>query len=380
MRGLGLVLAGCLVAGAALADTPDIGRPGAAPKPSAQPKYPRSVWRLNDDRTVEHLQSGLLCHREVFTFRAQSLQTYDRYGLDVSCGYGDGQSVLTVYLTHAGPDIDLGAIYAAGKAAILKVGTQKHPMLLSEDKPGDGGLGWMRATFGEDGGMRTSLWMARLRPDWIVQYRATYPEAREASVFAALREILAQVQASPGERLKLCAAHPAPDRAGVLVTDPQAQKTQAAMTSILEGAAAAQAQSGKPPPDAAPAAWCAEGPASAGGIPMLFWRGVRADGSDARMDRLTAMTMGPAPELDIGLDSTAALVAGGAAKGAPAPERWTAETHLGAQTWIFAYFDGRPDAAAAAALFADVLHGKARPIGGYSGDRGQVTISTPGTN
>jgi len=368
MRYPGVILAACLAAGAAFADTPDIGRPGAAPKPIPAPNYPQSVWRVTGG-TAEHLQSGLVCSHDVYTFRAVSVQTFDRYGLDVSCGYTDGGAgALTVYLTRVAPDLDLGAIFASAKGALTKAGAAKHPVLAGEDRPADGGLAWMRATYAEDAGVRTSVWMARLAPDWLVQYRATYPAEHEGPAFAALSRITRQVEASAGARLKLCAAVAPPARTGVRITDAEELRAQAMAASLADGAAPGQAEGAGKPVDMPPAAWCLEGPASANAIPMLFWRGVRADGSDARVDRVTVMTTGPAPELDIGFDSVTYLGPAGPAGGALTRQLWTAASHQVGQTWIYGYFNGRPGPAAAGAFFADVLQRRARALGGYQAD------------
>ncbi len=105
---------------------------------------------------------------------------------------------------------------------------------------------------------------------------------------------------------------------------------------------------------------------------------MRADGQDAAIDRVTAMTVGPAPELDIASDALANLVDKAAAKAAAAPQFWSAVAHQGAQTWIYGYFDRRPSPETAAAFFADLLRNRSRAIGGYRADGKTITVVAPG--
>jgi hypothetical protein len=382
MRHLGLFLAAALAAASpALADTPGIDKPGAAPKTPPAPKIPQSVWNVGSGREgVEHVQSGMLCERQVYAYKLIDLHVYDGFGLDVSCGYNDRDRTLTIYLTRAPEKSDAAATYASAKDALVKGSPQRHPTLVAEDKVPDGAITWLRATYAEDGGLHSSVWIAMLSPRWIFEYRATYPVDAEPTVNAALAKISRMVQDSAGPRLKLCAAHAAPIRDGVAVTDAEELRTQATLTSILGGAEQANAQKGEKSAAIPPAAWCPEATFQLGNIWLLFWRGVLADGSDANADRVTGMTMGRPPELQIVMDPLANLVQQEKAKSTNNPkprDRWTAMTHSGSQTWIYGYFDGRPTQEMEAALFADALQGKTKPIGGYSAEGKNITINMP---
>ena len=111
---------------------------------------------------------------------------------------------------------------------------------------------------------------------------------------------------------------------------------------------------------------------------MLLWHGVFDDAGDANRDRLTAMTMGPPPSLDLELDSLADLIEDIAKKPATAgPARWTAAVHRDDKTTIFGYYAGRPPPEAAAALFSRILNGAAKPLISYSAKGGNISISLP---
>ena len=375
-------LAAALAAGAAHADTPGLSRPGAAIPAKPPSSAPASVWVIDDDQSAEHLESGLLCRRAVDDYRRIELHVYDPYGFDVSCNFGAPGTLLTLYVTRVQPGFDAAGNYASAKEAIVKASPQRHPMLLTEDKPGTGGFAWSRAIYVEDNDAHTALWLTMLAPDWAFEFRATYPASQEGLVNVALTNLVRGAAATAGARIKLCAAAPKPPRWGQAVKDAGVSRDEALMSSLLGGAVAAGADKDKSPTDPASVVWCPETTAQKNGIPLLFWRGVTAAGADAGVDRVTAMTIGPPPELDIALDGLANLVEAeaGRKKGALAPERWTASTHHGTETIIYGYFDGRPDPDAVTSLFADILRGKLKPIGGYDADGGNITIRMPPPN
>lgn len=362
-------------AGEALADDPLVPNP---PSPPPKPPVAQSVWRVGADGSAEHLQSGWVCPAAIDDYVQGVLHVYDGFGLDVSCDYRVPGALLTLYITRVPADFSPAAAYASAKDAVLKGSPQRHPTLLSEDQPEVGGFKWSRATYAEDGGLHSELWLTMLRPDWYFEYRATYPADREGAVNATLAKLAALTAQSAGARLKLCAKGPAPVRSGMPLTDPKTISDQAMMTTLLGGAVQIQAQKKTAKAsDARPVIWCAETPSQQGRISLLFWRGISPDGSDARIDRVTGMTMGPPPTLEIGFDELANAVEQGNAKGARPPERWTAETHDGGQTWIYGYFDGRPGPDVAAPFFAGVLEGKTKPVGGYSAQGSTININMP---
>ncbi len=372
MRYLSVILAGVLAAGAAWADTPDVGRPGAAPRPTPPPSVPASVWVPKEGGGAEHLQSGLLCEPQVYAFHRVDVHVFDRFGLDVACGYGDGETALTLYVTRTPPGYTLAVGYALAKDAILKGSPQRHPVLISDEQVDSGGLKWSRAIYGEDGYVRTALWLAMLSPGWSFEYRATYPADHEGAADAALAKLTQMAVESAGRRLKLCEAHSAPARAGVLLTDVDAGRKLAAASSLMG------IRNQGPDAQPAPAAWCAEAPVQQGPIPLLHWRGVDEDGADARIDKVTVMTMEPPPTLELAPSRLPAGQPDGAA-GRPAPDRWIAIQTRGVRTVIFGYFDGRPEPQAAAALFVQALQGKAPALGGYDPESGGIDLSAPKT-
>jgi hypothetical protein len=95
------------------------------------------------------------------------------------------------------------------------------------------------------------------------------------------------------------------------------------------------------------------------------------------VDRITGMTMGAPPVLELGWDQNASIIQSELSKGAEKPTLWLARTQEGAQTWFWGYFDGRPSPEASGALFADMLRGKVKSISGYRSDSRTISISVP---
>lgn len=331
-----------LLLAALLAATPALAAP-TGDAPSEQ--LPLSVWRLTAEGP-EHLQSGFRCPPRIGDLERAGVTTYDGFGLDVSCGWNSKRSVITVYLTRG---VALDKAYESAKAALMSHNEARAPRLIAERQVSMGGLDWRRADYRLDAASESAIWMADLH-GWILEYRATYPEDAAQAVEDQLRAVTDLVLATAGARLDLCGRAEPPERAGREV-----KPTRAAAGDTAAG------------PGPAPT-FCVEKAWSGEGLNLLFWRGVAADGSDARVDRLTPMTMDAPPALESRLDETGTQVG---------RERWAATITQGAQTSIFAYYEGRPSAETLRPLLVGILRGKARPIGGYSVDGKAVSAETP---
>jgi hypothetical protein len=361
-----LVLAMLFSAASALADTP----PQSA-APPAGPSQPLSVWRPLDGGDLEHLQSGLTCPSTFAGYRRTQIDLYDHAGLDVSCNYAADQRDLTVYLTRRAGSSVADALTEA-KRELFQVRAAMAPTPISETRSKAGGLDWVIALYSLNNGLHTGIWMADL-DGWTVEYRASYQASAEDQVLADIGALTAMVQRSAGARLDLCARSPSPTRGGAVVTDQKALSQAALMTGLLGGGAMAAAADGKPIQAPAPVTWCVEQPIPNGGGTLLYWRGVKDDGGDARTDRLTPMTVGPPPALVVAPDELANLVALAQAHAG----RWVATIDGGDQIRVFGYFTDRPSPELLTGLFNDIASGKAKPLVGYGARGKSVTISMP---
>ena len=331
----GLIL--WLAAGAALADTPPNASAASAQTTAAQTP-PLSIWVPEKDG-YRHLQSGLVCPASLLGYRRTETSFFDDYGLDVGCNYaGHGRGV-TLYLTRrAGSGID--AAMAEAKRELLQFGADKHPQTLGNKTSTANGLNWMVALYGEDGGAHSGIWIADL-DGWTLEFRATYPAADEEATIADLAAFADAAKASAGPTLDACSKSQTPQRRGTLITDQKANEGAAMMTSILGGAALAAAADPKNKDDVKeePLFWCPEAPLQSGAHGMLFWRAVKADGSDGRSDKISLMTRDEPPVLMLSGDSLAGLVEAANDKsgkdGAAALERDARHPRSGADLRLF---------------------------------------------
>jgi hypothetical protein len=365
-----LILAGLLFAGPALADTTPPAGPPAGPTDGKTGRAPpQSVWKIGAGGDAEHLQSGLSCPLEVGGFRQAGITTYDGYGLDVSCGYNSRSAAITLYLSR-GFDLEEG--YVSAKSALMKNAEARQPVLKTEDSVHQGGIAWRRALYELDGGgFRSDIWMADVG-GWVLKYRATYPARDAAAVAAELERLTALVRGSAGARLDLCAKSPVPERPGKPAKGGRGGSDDM-MSAILGGAAAVAAEDKDEAP--VPITFCPEAPLPQKDMNLLTWHGVTPDGEDANVDRVTGMTVGPPPTLDIARDDAASLVLG--ELGRKSGPRWTATITQGTNTMIFGHFDGRPATKLTAELMVRILSGKARSLGGYDAGSKTITVTTP---
>jgi hypothetical protein len=368
---LGLLLA----AGAASAEPTAPPSGPAAPSSSATAtarevaRVPRSVWSSGADDLQISPQSGLQCPAQLGGYRRSDVHAYDGAGLDIHCNYLAAGREITVYMTRLN-GADLRAVYDGAKASLLKVGDRAHPRLLDEGERRDEGFTWMMALYGEDDDVHSSLWMAQM-DGWMVQYRATYRGEDDAHMAAELSAFSRQVRASAGAHLDLCAKSTAETGKGRRVAGKDAS-ADAMMSGILMAGAQAAVEDGKGKP-VAPPTWCFDRVLDVGPHGFVEWRAVNADGGDGRAMHITPMTIGDPPVLEIALDPLAALIDAETGKS----PRWTATMNRGSKTWVFAFYDGRPDPADAARLMDDILAGKVHALSSYDVDGRAITLSLP---
>jgi hypothetical protein len=129
------------------------------------------------------------------------------------------------------------------------------------------------------------------------------------------------------------------------------------------------------PKEVTPIIFCVEEPLQVRDMHFLAWRGVEPDGSDAEVDQLTGMTVGPPPTLTIARNGTASLILAELTR--KGSDRWTATVTQGRKTTIFGHFERRPAGKLTADLMARILSGKARSLGGYDAESKTVTVVTP---
>jgi len=369
-----LALALLFAATSAMADTP----PPPAPAPGAPADTPpASIWKPTQDGGLEHLQSGLSCPGRFLRYHRSNALHYDDFGLDVSCNYAGEGADLTVYVTRRQTG-DIAAAMTEAKRELTVGRAERHPQLLGDSQPVVGGVRFLKALYFLDQGLHSSIWIADLN-GWTLEYRASYLINKEADAEADLGPLTALVQASAGARLAACAKALPPERAGVAVTDKQDLQQAALMASLMGSAAVLSALEHKTPalpaPASSPVFWCAEQPLKRDGHPLLFWRGIDAAGLDSGEDKVSLMTVGPPPSMELTPDRLGDLVR--LAKDKNAASRWTASIGNEGKVSFYGFFAGRPSADAAADLYGAVVSGTAKALGGYSIDGKNINLTMP---
>jgi hypothetical protein len=351
-----LLTALLLSANTALAETPAATKatpPVSVWRPAPARARPFGVWRPTGSGAYEHIQSGLICPARTATYARRDVIVFDEFGLDVGCYYMSEAVAVSYYLVRRSGGIE--ADLAQAKRDLVQFGATRHPQLLSESSYVQDGMSWSLAIYSEDGARRSGVWITDLG-GWTFEFRAAYPVADEASMLSDIRVMAASVKASAGARLGLCAKAPRVEREGELLVD----RIRATGGQIGKSAPAVEA----------PLVWCAEGSAKKGGMPLLFWRAVNADGGDALQERATTLRWDQPAVLSVAPDPR-----GDVAKTGSAP--WIASMRRGGQVLVFGYFDDRPPVEDALDLFAGVLSGKAKAVGGYSVDGRNTNINAP---
>lgn len=341
---------------------------------------PQSVWLETEGGGLEHQQSGMLCPQTLDAFQRKAARVYDGVGLDVGCEYAAPGTAFQVYLTRRGAGGVAGALEEA-RQALVTDGADRHPVHLGDEQLTQDGLTWSVARYSEDGGLLSDIRVAELS-GWLVQYRTTSTTAGEPTGARGVNAMTASLMASAAPRLALCDKAPAAVRDGRRVTDTKKMKDDALMSAILGGAMMgaaedkpARGRKAKKGDDdlVQPIIWCPEQVVTREVFRILLWRGLFANGGDASRDRLTLVSKTRPPTLEIGIEGLAGLIR----EKEKGPPQWTATVNRGAQIMIYGYFEGRPTADDATALFADILAGRTEAIGGYGADGGNITIIMP---
>jgi hypothetical protein len=376
MRATSAILAGLLVFAAASNTAP----PARAAQGEERP-IPKSVFQKNADGSALHLQSQLHCPAASERFRLTAMMVFDGYGLDVDCNYDDGRgSVITMYVTLR-QGATLQEHFDAATAAIKQRWPQVTPF--SDTVPAPSSSAWMSALYvKDDTNDRSGVWVADFA-GWTFKFRATYPAGKDDATFASLRELTAEAERSARAHLEACAKSPPPQRGPAsLIEDTKELSALTLAALISESVGAIELKPGLTlrnarDGNAAAPIWCVERSVRIGDNPFLIWRNI-APGSPAA-DRVSLMTVGPAPAFDIVSDPhltkimTELAQKGGGTRPAEAGVYVVKEVR-GTETRLFALFNGRPDADMAARLVNDILDNKRGLLGSFNAATKTISI------
>lgn len=357
----GVVLAAFLAA-AALTAQPD----ASAAQPAKPDPPPLSIWKALDDGQAEHLQSGLRCPAVLGEHRLVEYRAFDGFGFDVGCLLRSGSAAITLYLTRTD---ETDESYEMAKHAVVQTTASLNPRLTGEERLSLDGLEWRRAVYSFDGSTRSDIWVAAFY-GWTLKYRVTYAAEAESAVRGQILSITQHVRATAGSRLAACLKAKAPKRSGRLI-DPNGLMSSPIMLAALMSQAAAPT-----PADGSAITYCVEEPFQAEGKGFLLWRGMNKNGASADADRVTAMTQGEPPILDIALDDIGNAIT--AQLSGRKQSRWIGTMRRGEVLQVYGFFDRRPSPQATIPLLAKAINGEAKPIGGFDAKDKTILIGAPG--
>lgn len=331
-------------------------------------EIPQSIWFAESEKAT-HLQSRLVCAKSTNEFERDRLVVFDGFGFDVACNYArSAGGDITLYMTRR-QGRQLTDDLAGAQDAIEKRWPSIIPALGATAAPT--GLTFQGKLYMLPDGTRSGVWVADIS-GWTFKFRATYKPDQEAIVMKAMSSLAQAAGSSASPHLSACTAAPAVTRDGKTVTDQDRIMTLSLMAGILD--AAKDEQLG--PNTKIAEQWCAEEGTGDNDAPMLFWRNIAVGNANAGpMDRLTLMTMGPAPALVSVANPAATLIEKEAKAGDALIHQLTEKR--GDTTYVFSFFAGRPSMATLTPIAKEIFLGRQSPVTSYNGKTNTISIGVP---
>ena len=347
-----------------------------APAPVAnttQQTIPHSIWRLDDKNDATHLQTGLVCPATSGNFPRVAMRFYKASGLDISCNYRDSEKTLiTNYLTRRSTE-SVADDFEGAKRELTQVTPAAQPLPDADQKSFASDMKWSTLLYSEQSGqIHSGIWIADLH-GWTLEYRATYAAANEAAALSEMATLTASAEKTAGPTLATCEKSGIPERNGAMIIDKDTAQQALVLASLLGNVVPDDDGHAKPAPRVV--TWCPETEITSSGYRMLLWHGAFDDGSDALADRITPEILEDPPVLGAAPDQFESIVETEIKGGKVS--NWTAKINDGKTTQLFGLFSGRPAGEALGHLMFDIMHGNARPIGGYSANGKNITIQMP---
>ena len=367
---IGCVALLMLTATPVLADTPtSVDSAQSAIADLRSRPIPKSVWQIDDKGNARHLQSTLHCDADVNGYKRINIITYDKFGLDVSCEYKDDNGdLITIYLTRRSGRT-LSDDFTEAKRELTTVTPEATPMADEAQKVFSPDVQWLHLLYSERvGAIDSGIWISDL-DGWTLEFRATYAPDRVQSVFDEMSALTVGAQSTAGTHLDLCARALPVQRTAQRVTD----KDKLMLLTLVSSTSAAVVDSSTRASDEV---WCVEQTIDDPQLPMIFWRNISNTDQAGPVDRLTLMTVGEAPSLEIVSEGGMASILGASdtANGSICHAVTMEEPD---RVLFYAYFEGRPDAASLLGVARDVFTSKAGFLSGYDRTKKTIIVAMP---
>ncbi|HEY1711074.1 MAG TPA: hypothetical protein VGG10_22605 [Rhizomicrobium sp.] len=319
---------------------------------------PGTVWQFEPSGDARHVQSNWDCPVTIADIPRIQIVVYDTMGTDVSCGYMQGRTSLTLYLTKTDKPVD--AAFEEAKAALIKRLPDAKLLPPQEQTTFDTPLALQHVLYSyHDGEEDTGVWIGEIS-SWLFEVRIDYRPADRDGTFALLTKVTSLALQTAGAHLEACAKAPAGARTGKLIVDKDLTMTY----SLVSGASTMIGNKPEFPKPSAPN-WCFETVVDGFGQTVL-WRDIANNA-----DRLTLGMDEKQQTLVSASDAFIQAVAKETAK--DFATIYVATLTQGKRVFTLGFYDGRPDAETLATLARDVLTGKQHPLSSF--ELGTKTIS-----
>ena len=326
---------------------------------------------MDDAGNATHVESDWRCPSDFGDYHRHDLHVYDAFGLDVSCDYlNPGVGDITLYLTkRSGADIK--GDFEGGKSAILKRVPDAALVPELEQKTFSSERDWLHATYSHrNSSILEGIWYAWYG-DWEFEIRATYAAAQSDAVLTMLSQ-MTQSSREMEAHLARCRRSQTPLRNGAPITG-----DVGALTLALAMSATAKTlpeSAGNPPSEepTLPSEWCVEDAVQGAAEPTLLWHSLSGSGQTAQADRASLMTEGNPVVLESQADSDVNKI-GAELKRQDLPI-FVLTRIDGDSIDIYGFFSRRPNGPILAHLLSDIVHGRARILGGYNLKKRKITL------
>jgi hypothetical protein len=344
---------------------------GPADTGSASRPVPKSIWQTDASGAATHLQSELRCPLNVGSVKRVAVLAFDAYGFDVDCNYlGSEGNEISLYLTRRGDGHALAADLVNAQREFTTVYPAATEMPDSPESDIKSDLTWLKKLYANPARSKTDgIWVADLG-GWTLEYRVTFDADKAAAVADELAALTVLAESSAGMHLARCGKSEVPSRSAAVSRSDGSSLSLALAMGAMVGAAS--------PDQFAPlhaADWCVEQGVVRDEIPILVWHGIDANGATMPIDRASIMTTGEPFALESAADPNLNQIAKELGAGS---EPTFAVTHDdGTKMAIFGIYTGRPDADTLTGILDDIVHDRAKALGGVDRKTNTINVTPP---
>ena len=332
---------------------------------------PLSIWQDAADGALEHVQSSILCPKQVDQIQRDNPFIFDPYGLDVGCRYINKRAIISYFFAfHPSENLDKSIFEA--KNDLEFVNKNAHPVFESQYNFVYSGLDWTRILYRADNDVTEAIWASNMY-GWHLSARFTYKGYNHDHFNSIIGDFSDAVVKRSGPRLKLCKEALVANRQGKQITKKSDLKNAVNRISILGGAFLAMAADDSPKASVGSSINCVESAGTYAEVPMVFWRSISAGGYEEKSDKITIVTTEKPLPFNLTSWGTADFLMD---KGNPSA-LWALTLQQDGNNLIYGVFRGRPSLDQVGNMVSQIARGSLKPIGGYGANGKGINVILP---